>query len=121
MIKTLFFIFLLFSNNVLAWDNWSEEKQNWFVASNVAIAADWLLTRDATERWDEGYKEKNPILGSHPNKGELNTYMLGRVIVNYLLAEHLPEDVDMFYLKMSTVAHGAAAVNNYAIGLRFNF
>ena len=114
-------IFCVISNFAVAWDNWSDEKQNLFIVSNVAIIADWATTVNMSERYNEGYYEKNHWLGSHPSRAHINKYMAGRMIVNYLATEYLPEPWDRINLYVTIGVHGRAAYNNHQIGLEFKF
>jgi hypothetical protein len=114
-------MFWALSNIAVAWDHWDQEKKNLFVASNVAIIADWATTINMTERYNEGYYEKNHWLGSNPSRAHVNKYMAGRMIVNYLATEYLPEPWDKINLYITTGVHGRAALRNHQIGLEFKF
>ena len=102
-------------------EEWDSTKKTMFVASNVAIVADWATTTNLTGRYSEGYYEKNKILGRTPNKESVHMYFVARLITNYLLAKHLSKDWDIAYLGWTTVVHSSAAANNHSIGLRYKF
>jgi len=102
-------------------EEWDSTKKTMFVASNVAIIADWATTTNLTGRYDEGYYETNKILGKTPNKEAVHMYMIVRLVTNYYAAEHLPKGWDLAYLGWTTHVHGSAAANNHNIGLRYKF
>ena len=102
------------------WDDWSLDDQRMFVASNIAMAADWATTRNMTGRYDEGYYEINRILGPYPSKDRVDLYFAGMLIANYFIADYAG-DYRTYYLFIRTGAHGAAAANNINIGLKLRF
>jgi hypothetical protein len=104
----------------------SEEDQKWFIASNIAIAADWQTTRDLARRTNEGYREIGPIakqlIGSQPTTNRVDSYFAARFLINYYLACQLENnEFKHLYLVVTTVDHGLAATNNYNLGLRIRF
>lgn len=104
----------------------SEQDQNIFIASNIAIAADWQTTRDMSRRLDEGYHEVGPIakelIGSQPTTARVDSYFAVRFFVNYYIACKLDNGpYKNTYLWATTLSHGYAATNNYRIGLRIKF
>jgi hypothetical protein len=104
----------------------SEEDQKWFIASNIAIAADWQTTRDIVRQADKGYYEAGPIakrvMGTHPTYTGVDSYFAARFLVNYYLACQVENnEFKHLYLVVTTVSHGLAAANNYNIGLRIRF
>lgn len=104
-----------------SWDQWSDQKKDLFIASNVVMVVDWGQTLNLTERYHEGYWEENPWLGKNPSRAHVNKYMAGRIISNYLFAEYLPEPWDRFSLMFSLGTHGYSVINNYNLGLEFKF
>ena len=104
----------------------SEEDQKWFVASNVAIFADWQTTRDLARRTNEGYREIGPIakqlIGSQPTVARVDAFIAARFLVNYYLACQVENsEFKHTYLIITTASHGLAAASNYNIGLRIRF
>lgn len=104
----------------------SEEDQKWFIASNVAIFADWQTTRDIVRQADKGYHEAGPIakkvMGVHPTYTSVDSYMAARFLINYYIACQLENsDMKHMYLIVTTASHGLAATSNYNIGLRIRF
>lgn len=104
----------------------SEEDQKWFIASNVAIFADWQTTRDLARRTNEGYREIGPIakqlIGSQPTLARVDAFVAARFLVNYYIACRVENsEFKHTYLIVTTASHGLASVNNYSIGLRIRF
>jgi hypothetical protein len=122
IVKWLFmFCLLLVSNHVNAWDDWTQEQKNWFIASNVAIAADWATTRNMTRRYNEGYYERNLIMGRYPSKERVDIHFLSWITANYFIADYLSTKNRTIYLQLVTGVHGIAATNNLRIGLKLQF
>ena len=104
----------------------SEEDRKWFIASNVAIFADWQTTRDLARRTNEGYREIGPIakqlIGSQPTLARVDAFVAARFLVNYYIACRVENsEFKHTYLIVTTASHGLASVNNYSIGLRIRF
>ena len=111
----------MFTSQVHAqWATWSTDEQRMFVASSIAITADWATTRDISQRYDEGYYEKNIALGPYPSKDRVDLYFIGLLVSNYYLADY-SDKYRFYYLTLRTATHGYAAVNNVNIGLRIRF
>ena len=118
-------LFGLFLNNCYAgWDNWSDDDRKLFIASNIAIVADWGTTLDIA-RNPTKYTEVGPIarnvIGEHPSVSGVNLYFIARTILNYYTTDRLQDDYRRYYLIFTIVDHGAAAIHNYQIGLRIKF
>jgi len=91
------------------------------VASNIAIAADWGTSLNITDRYDEGYWERNKILGRTPSRGDVNRYFVARTMLNYNMARYMQQPWDKWSLYLTTIAHGKAASDNIGIGLKVDF
>ena len=115
-------ILLLLSFNVNAgWEDWTPEQRRWYVASNVLLVADWGTTRDMTRRYNEGYRELNPILGSRPSTDKLDLYFVTVLIGHYFATDYFKGRDREIYLYTITGVEGAAVANNLNIGLRLRF
>ena len=104
----------------------NEEDQKWFIASNVAIFADWQTTRDLARRTNEGYREIGPIakqlIGSQPTVARVDAFIAARFLINYYIACKVENnEFKHTYLVITTASHGLAAASNYNIGLRIRF
>ena len=114
-------IILLFTSHSHAqWATWTDDEQRMFVASNIAIVADWATTRNMTSRWNEGYYEKNNILGPYPSRDRVDLYFIGVLAANYYVADYFGK-YKIYYFAYRTTEHGYAAISNHNIGLRLRF
>ncbi len=109
------------STHASNWKEWDTEKRTVFAASNIALVADWSTTINITKRYDENYHERNPILGRHPSRGDVNKYFVARTMLNYQMARYLPDPWDKWSLSFTTLVHGKAASDNIGLGLEFDF
>ena len=114
-------IILLFTSHAYAqWSTWTDDEQRMFVASNIAIVADWATTRDISRRYDEGYYETNLFIGPYPSRDLVDLYFIGLLVSNYYLADYTNK-YRFYYLTFRTATHGHAAINNVNIGIRLRF
>ena len=121
MKKILLSILFVFSSSALAqWSTWTDNEQRMFVASNVAIVADWATTRNMTSRWNKGYYETNKILGPYPSRDRVDLYFIGLLATNYYIADYFGK-YKIYYFAYRTAEHSSAAITNHNIGLRLSF
>ena len=99
---------------------WTTDEKRMFIASNIAIVADWATTRDISRRYDEDYHEKNVIMGPYPSRDRVDLYFIGLLVSNYYLTDWSGK-YRIYYTFARTATHGYAAVNNVNIGLRLRF
>jgi hypothetical protein len=105
------------------WDDWSDFDKKLFVASQIAITADWATTRYGSRHYAElpHLKESNVILGPYPSTRKVDLYFVGMLVSNYYIADYVDSKNRTFYLTIRTVAHGAAAINNVNFGWQMKF
>lgn len=121
---TVLLSLLLFMRSTLAgWDQWSQTDRELFIASSIAMAADWSTTRYATRRWDTcKCRETNPILGPFPSTARLDAYFVLLLATNYVVGSMLPDEYRGMYFTVRTVSHGWAAHHNMTeFGWRMRF
>jgi len=107
---------------VHAWQDWSKSDQQMFVASSIAITADWATTRWAADNnWPNNTWEKNQVMGRYPSVRTVDTYFVVMLISNYIIADMLPGQYRGLYFTVRTVTHGSAALNNIELGWRMRF
>jgi len=116
-------LLLLFSAHVHAdWDDWTQETKTLFVASQLAITADWATTRNAARQdWPNGTYETNIILGHYPSTDKVDLYAIALLVSNYYITDWLPPNRRSIYLTIRTISHGAAAAHNVSLGFRLSF
>jgi hypothetical protein len=100
------------------WDKYDKEL---FWMSTTAIALDHLTTRDLASRYDEGYRERNPLLGKHPDKDTVDLFFLVNYVTHYYLTDYFQGDNRPVYMMVRLVVNGAASINNFNIGLGVRF
>ena len=107
---------LLFMRTTYAgWDQWSDTDRQLFIASSIAIAADWTTTRYASRRWDEcSCHERNPILGRYPHADRIDAYFLTLLVTNYIAGDMISDKYRSIYFTFRTATHGQAAHINYS-------
>ena len=93
---------------------------NWYqVSANTLLTADWLQTRYIAK--DDDYYETNGILGEQPTDAEVNQYFITSLLLTNGIGYVLPDDMqDYFYLTVAVV-EGVQVLDNYRIGIRFEF
>ena len=121
--RYLVLVFVLFVTPARAeWSDWSPETKGLFVASQLAIAADWATTRyGVSHGFPNNTYETNPILGRYPSRDRVDLYMIGMLIGNYYVTDWLPAEYRNFYLGVRLVTHAGAAHNNVQLGWRLQF
>lgn len=89
---------------------------------------DWGTTLDIANH--EGYYEVNPILGKHPTRTQINTYMFASAVLHPIVTYALPREAYLFgkqfhprrlFQYITIGMSGACVVNNFSIGLRLDF
>ena len=101
--------------------DWNKYDKELFWISTTAIALDHLTTRDLASRYDEGYKERNPLLGKHPDKDTVDLFFLVNYVTHYYLTDYFQGDNRPVYMMVRLVVNGAASINNFNIGLGVRF
>jgi hypothetical protein len=89
-------------------------NQQLLIASNTALIVDWSQTRYIIKH---DYHEHNPILGSYPSQGDVNTYFATAIILNTALYWILPEKIKPYWYGGLTALEVAVITNNATIGV----
>jgi len=99
---------------------WTAEEKTWAAVDGILLLGDWATTHNMTHRYNEGYYEHNPLLGSHPTTAQVNLHFLIATPLLYLAADQIPE-----YRKEILEVIGAVELivvsNNLRLGLHFQF
>jgi hypothetical protein len=74
-----------------------------------------------TQRYGEGYWERNPILGQTPSAQRVDLHFLICIPAIYIVADYLPEEDRVKWLKTVTAVEAVVSTNNLRIGLRWGF
>lgn len=97
-------------------DKWDTTDKTMFITSSMLLAVDWRQTKRIAENPDD-FRERNPILGSHPSKRDVNRYFFAAVIGNYLMADLLPSSHRKLWLGGVIIGTVGCVGNNLNIGL----
>jgi hypothetical protein len=105
------------------WDDWSDTDKKLFVASQIAITADWATTRYGSRHFDSmsSNRESNILLGLEPSTKKVDLYFIGLLATNYYITDWMPSESRGFYLSVRTVSHGIAAKHNASVGWYMRF
>ena len=101
-------------------DGWTDNEKALFVASELALLADYKSTESVLYP-SRGYYEMNPFLGPQPGHDRLTAYFLTYMIGNYFIADYLGHENRSQWLLTLTVVESAAAGHNISIGAKINF
>lgn len=103
-----------------ATDPWTKEDVQKETAWMILHTIDWGQTRYAMERPDE-FKELNPLLGNHPSKGRINTFM-GATALGHVLLTHCLDSKERPVWQYISIGIKAGVVgNNYYMGARVDW
>lgn len=98
--------------------DWNDGDRALFATAMLLHVLDWGQTLHIVD--DPRFYERNPILGRHPSRGDVNAYFAGTALLMFTLAHVLPEYRRP--LLWGYVAVGATVVGqNFGIGLRVRF
>ena len=99
---------------------WTTEEKAWGAVAGTLLLADWSTTQNMSRRYNEGYYERNPLLGRHPSSNTINLYFLIATPLIFLAADQVPE-YRKTILQSVSVLELIAVGNNLRIGLHFQF
>jgi len=100
-------------------EEWTTQ-QKWLLAGAMTLhVIDWGQTRTIALNPDKFY-ERNPILGTHPSLGRVNTHFAIGLVGLPLLAHYVPSIRNYLLWSWGALELGMVA-NNYHIGIRATF
>jgi hypothetical protein len=99
---------------------WTTEEKTWGAVAGTLLLADWSTTQNMSRRYNEGYYERNPLLGRHPSSNTINLYFLIATPLIFLAADQVPE-YRKTILQATSALELIAVGNNLRIGLHFQF
>lgn len=103
------------------WDEWDDTEKKLFIASSIAITADWATTRNGAKHPVPNVYETNVFLGRRPTVSKVDNYFLFLLVSNYYITDWMPKEYRGWYLTFRTVGHGAAAIRNVELGWSMKF
>lgn len=87
--------------------------------ATLLLAVDWLQTRDIAT--NPRFEERNPILGSDPDLGDVNRYFAGAVAATWVAGHVLPEPWNDRFLLGVVTTQGVVVAHNFSVGVRWRF
>lgn len=86
----------------------------------VLHVVDWGQTLDIAARPDE-YRELNPLIGTHPSRGDVNRYFAITALVHLGITRALPRRYRSAWQYVTIGVQAGNTWRNARIGLRLNF
>ena len=116
----VFFAILVFCI-CIGCQGWTRADTYRQVAGTALLAVDWMQTREISQNPDRFY-ERNPILGSHPRTGEVDTYFAASAAATWAIAAILPSGFwrEAFQYGLIGVEAGVV-IGNHLVGVRIGF
>ncbi len=125
IISTVFFFFLVLSSSVLA-----DDRHTWTTGDSLLqsaliglIVVDWHQTREFTskrQKYPTKY-ESNPLLKAHPSAREVNSVIVGCILVHTGIAYLLPKPYRTIWQSLWLGVEVDAVYANYRAGITFSF
>ena len=106
--------------NAEPFEGWTTAEKTAFVASELALLADYKTTSSLLYP-SQGYYEMNPIIGPQPSRQRLNLWFAGWMIGNYFIADNFDHNKRLTWLITLTVTESIAARHNVMIGGSIKF
>lgn len=116
-------ILLLLSSPALAgeWTKADTYREVTYLALHVADWGQTLEIADHPEKWHE----YNPVLGSHPSRGDVNAYFIAtgllHPVISYGLRKYAPDGWVQAWQYVTIGIEIGAVANNASIGIGFGF
>lgn len=98
---------------------WSQRDTALQLSYTALHIADWGQTLDIENH--PGHFETNPILGSHPTRGEINTYFASTLALHWLIARVLPQKWRNQFQLGTIALEFDVVTDNRSAGIRVNF
>lgn len=117
--KTIIALVLVLSFARAHAGDWTSTDSALLGTAITGLAADWAQTRYiATEH---GYHETNPLLGSHPSVGRVNTYFAGSIAGTVGLALWMPRKPRTLFLGSMVALEIGLVIHNHSIGIQARY
>ena len=101
-------------------DPWESTDYALAGAALAALAVDWGQTRYIAKNTHH-FNETNPVLGSTPSVGKVDTYFVGAMVGTVALAHLLPSDWRQLFLTGTLAVELGAISQNRSIGIKMAF
>src|SRR5262249_25262017 len=111
---------VLFPSLCRAADAWETTDYYLAGAALAALAVDWGQTRHIAKN-PQRFTETNPILGSSPSVGKVDTYFVGAMVGTLALAHVLPGDFRQLFLGGVLTLELGVVQQNRSLGIKMAF
>ena len=119
--KRWLLVLALFLTPIPLWaSDWTRTDVAFEAAYLTLHVVDWGQTLDIVNR-HKIYHERNPILGTHPDRDEVNTYFALTALAHVAIANWLDNPNRRYFQVITIGVEAVVAGNNYRIGLRTAF
>jgi len=119
--KLAVLLMLLFSIHAQAQTReWTDEEKAWGAITGTLLLADWSTSQNMSHRYNEGYYERNLILGRHPSSNAISLHFLVATPLIFLAADQFPE-YRKTILQATSLVELIVVSNNLRLGLHFQF
>ena len=99
---------------------WSDEEKAWGAVTGTLLLADWSTSQNMSHRYNEGYYERNLLLGQHPSSNAISLHFLIATPLIFLAADQFPE-YRKTILQATSLVELIVVGNNLRLGLHFQF
>lgn len=100
--------------------NWTRADSAREVGYLVLHTVDWGQTLYIADNPGE-FRERNPVLGSHPSRGDVNRYFAVTGLLHGVVSYALPDDIRPYW-QYGTIGLELYCVgNNYSLGIGMGF
>lgn len=117
---TLFLILFLVPPCNLYADEWTREDTYREVAYLALHVADWGQTLEIADH-PEKWHEHNPVLGSHPSRGEVNAWFIATGLLHPVVSYALPRPYREIWQYSTIVLEIGVTAHNASIGIGIGF
>lgn len=100
--------------------NWTRQDSYRQATLTALICIDWLQTHEIVKDPDNR-TEANPFLGDHPSMAKANLFILGGIVLSWIVAGALPEGYRSGFQYVIIGAECSAIINNHNAGIRIRF
>ena len=119
--KALLFVLLMLCSFTTMASEWTKEQKVWYATGAFFIITDWGTTRDISKRLNEGFHEKNPLLGKYPTTDRVDEHFILSLMAHYIVADYLSGNTRTLFLQTVTVMQYNVTMRNIGLGLRIRF
>ena len=101
-------------------DPWTKSQAIAQGAVTLLSVIDWGQSLDIADNPDQ-YREINPALGDHPDRGRVNLYFACSILIKAVVTWLLPSKWRKYWLGGNIAASGYLVEHNQSIGLEVKF